>query len=94
MEDRLDPMWRVVIRNDPRSRQRVDDREYLVFGAGGAAEESDLAPTPVRRMPANVVPEGVEVEAVQVRAVDSRALEEDDDEHLADMEYTDVEDDD
>lgn len=91
MEDRLDPQWKVVIRHDPRSRRRIDEEEYLVFGAG----ESDLvAPTSVQRMPTNFIAEGDEIEALQVRAVDSRALEEDNKEHFVDMKNNNEEDDD
>lgn len=92
MEDRLDPSWRVVIRNDPRSRRRIDEKEYVVFGAGGAGEEADLVdPIPVRRNPANPVPEGDEIDALEVRAVDSRALEVEDDAHLGELQYIDEE---
>lgn len=94
MEDRNDPMWRVVIRNDPRSRRRIDEMEYVVFGAGGAAEESDMvAPLPARRMPENLHSEGDEIEAAHVRALDSGALQEDDEVHLGDLQYIDEEED-
>lgn len=94
MEDRNDPMWRVVLRYDPRSRRRIDEMEYVVFGAGGADEELDLvAPLPLRRMPENIRSEGDEVDAGEVRALDTRALQEDNEVHLGDLQYSDEEED-
>lgn len=90
----MDSSWRVVIHHDPRSRRRIDEQEYLVFGDGCAVEESNLvAPMPREAMQANGVVEGDEIAAVHVRAVDSTAQEEEDEAHLADMQYGDEEED-
>lgn len=42
MEDRVQANWRVVINYESRSRRRVDENQYILFGAGGAIEEADL----------------------------------------------------
>lgn len=95
MADRMEPSWRVIIRHDPRSRRRIDEREHLIFGARGANEELELvAPLPPPQMHSAGVPEGDEIQAVLVSAVDRNRVEEEDEAHLADMQYSEDEDDD
>lgn len=91
MEDRVDPSWMVIIRHDPRSRRRIDEQEHLIFGAGGAMEESDLV-APMSREHGRP-DDGDEINTVIVSAVDSRRAEEDDGDHLADLQYCESEDD-
>lgn len=89
----MNPSWRVIIRHEPRSLRRVDDQEHLVFGAGGAVEDVDLVPpTASPEMQPDDVPEGDEIQGILVRAVDSITVEEEDEAHLADMQYSEDED--
>ena len=85
MSDRLQADWRVVLRHEARSRRRVDETQYVVFGAGGAAEEEDLVAPAVHRQ--NPVMEGDEVDVAAVRAIDATTNQPQDDSHLADLQY-------
>lgn len=85
MSDRLQADWRVVLRHEARSQRRVDETQYVVFGAGGAAEEEDLVAPAVHRH--NPVMEGDEVDVAAVRAIDATTNQPQDDSHLADLQY-------
>jgi hypothetical protein len=64
----------------------VDENHYIVFGAGGAAEESDLAASC-----AQVVPpvDGDVVDDAAVRAVDATLHLPEDKAHLGDLQFVD-----
>jgi hypothetical protein len=87
MSDRLQADWRVVLRHEARSRRRVDETQYIVFGAGGAVEEEDLVAPAVHRHRQNPVMEGDEVDVAVVRAIDATTNQPQDDSHLADLQY-------
>jgi hypothetical protein len=92
MEEGSEPDWRVVIRYESRSRRRIDENQYILFGIGGAAEEADLilaASTP------NLAPvDGEEVDDVDIRTVDVVGNLPADELNLDDLDYFEEEDED
>lgn len=92
MADKASPHYKVVILYEPRSKRRIDESEYLVFGAGGAVEETDLmAALPETTTGPNGRLVGDEVQNLHVMAVDALSGAEEDNAHLGELEYEDEE---
>lgn len=92
MADKASIDYKVVIHYKPRSRRRIDESEYLVFGASGAVEETDLmVALPETTTGPNGRPAGDEVQNLYVMAVDALTWVEEDNAHLRDLEYEDDE---
>jgi hypothetical protein len=91
MDDKLDPDRQVVLRYEPQSRRRLDENEYILFGASGAAEETELvlAASTV----GNSSGEGDEIDDATVRAVDAAGHLPEDDTHFGNLQYLDDEED-
>lgn len=87
MVDKESPDWRVVIHFEPRSRRQVDGSVYLVFGAEGAVEETDVmaALREIAGSP-NGGPPGDEVQNKLVMAVDALTGAEEDNIYLGDLQ--------